>query len=184
MKTLRFVSIGGLIALTLASGCGYNIGMMHSSDVKTIAIPVWTRGHGVFRRGLEMDLTDAVVKRIQLDTRYKICSETQADTKLVGQLDNVRQQAMTINTNTGSSRAMEVTFTVSFKWLDLRSGEERVVRKNFDIRGQYISATPFGETFFTGSREAIDEAAQRIVEQLEDEWPDPDEEENDGDKKE
>jgi len=182
MKTLRFVAIGGLIALVAASGCGYKIGMMHRGDVRTIAIPVWTRGHGVFRRGLEMDLTKAVVNRIQLDTRYRICAEAQADTKLTGQLTNVRQQSLTINTDTGTSRAMEATFTVSFTWTDLRSGEVLVTRDNFEVRGRYITAAPFSETFFAGSREAIDEAAQRIVEQLEEEWPDPSEK-TDGDEK-
>ena len=173
MKTLRFVAIGGLITLAAASGCGYKIGTLHSSDVQTIAIPVWTRGHGVFRRGLEMQLTKAVVNRIQLDTRYRICAEAQADTKLTGQLNNVRQQSLTINTDTGTSRAMEATFTVSFKWIDLRSGDERVVKEDFDVSGRYITAAPFSETFFSGSQEAIDEAAQRIVEQLEEGWPDP-----------
>ena len=173
MKTLRFVSIGGLIALTAAAGCGYKIGTLHRSDVRSIAIPVWTRGHGVFRRGLEMELTKAIVNRIQLDTRYRIRAEAQADTKLTGQLDNVRQRSLTINTNTGTSRAMEATFTISFKWVDLRNGEVLVSRKSFDVRGRYITAAPFNETFFTGSQAAIDQAAQRIVEQLEDEWPDP-----------
>ena len=182
MKTLRFVAVGGLIALTAASGCGYKIGTMHRSDVRSIAIPVWTRGHGVFRRGLEMQLTKAVVNRIQLDTRYRICDEAQADTKLTGQLDNVRQQSLTINTNTGTSRAMEATFTVSFKWTNLQNGEELVSRDNFEVRGRYITAAPFSETFFSGSQEAIDEAAQRIVEQLEEEWPDPSDK-ADGDEK-
>lgn len=175
MKNTRFIAIVGLIALAAVSGCGYKIGTMHRTDVRSIVIPVWTRGAGVFRRGLEMQLTQAIASRIQLDTRYRITNEAKADTKLSGQLVNVRQRSMTINTDTGSSRAKEATFTVSFKWVDLRNGEELVVRENFDVKGRYITAEPFGETFFQGSREAIDEAAQRIVEQLEEEWPDPSE---------
>jgi hypothetical protein len=178
MKSLRFVVIGGLIALSVISGCGYKIGTMHRTDVRSIVVPVWTRGNGVFRRGLEMDLTKAVITRIQLDTRYKITTEAHADTKLTGQVVEVRQRALTINTNTGGSRAQEATFTVSFKWVDLRSGDELVVRDAFEVRGRYITAAPFGETFFTGSQEAIDEAAQRIVEQLEQGWG-----ESDGDEK-
>ena len=174
MKSLRFVAIGGLIALSAVLGCGYKIGTMHRSDVRSIVVPVWTRGSGVFRRGIEMQLTKAIITRIQLDTRYRIANEAHADTKLTGQLTNVRQRALTINTDTGTSRAQEVTFTVSFKWVDLRSGEELVVRDGFDVSGRYITAHPFGETFFTGSQEAIDEAAQRIVEQLEQGWPDSD----------
>ena len=182
MITLRFVAIGALIALASASGCGYQIGSMHRKNVRSIVIPVWTRGAGVFRRRLEFDLTNAVIKRIQLDARYRICAETQADTKLTGELINVRQRARTINTDTGASRAMEATFTVSFKWVDLRNGDELANEKNFEVRGQYITAAPFGETFFTGGQEAIDKIARRIVEQLEEGWTDPSEL-TDGDEK-
>ncbi|MDP6637478.1 MAG: LPS assembly lipoprotein LptE [Phycisphaerae bacterium] len=182
MRTLRFVAIGGLVALAAASGCGYKIGTLHRSDVRTISIPVWTRGHGVYRRGLEMDLTKAVVNRIQMDTRYGITNEAKADTKLTGQLKNVRQRPLSINTDTGRSRAMEVTFTVSFRWVDLRSGDVLVSVDDFDVREQYIGAYTFGETFFTGGQAVIDEAAQRIVEQLEEGWPDPSDQ-ADGDEK-
>jgi hypothetical protein len=174
MKSLRVVAISGLIALAAVSGCGYQIGTMHRTDVKSIAIPTWTRGRGVFRRGIEIQLTQAIVKRVQLDTRYRITNATKADTKLTGQLVNVRQRARTINTDTGTARAKEVTFTISFKWVDLRSGDELAVREDFDVRGEYITAEPFDETFFTGSQAAIDDAAQRIVEQLEEGWPDSD----------
>jgi hypothetical protein len=163
----------GLVALAALSGCGYKIGTLHRSDVRTISIPVWTRGHGVFRRGLEMDLTKAVVNRIQVDTRYRITDAAKADTKLTGQLKNVSQRPLSINTDTGRTRAMEAVFTVSFKWVDLRSGEVLAKVDDFDVRGQYITESPFSETFFTGSQAVIDEAAQRIVEQLEEGWNDP-----------
>ena len=68
---------------------------------------------------------------------------------------------------------MEAVFTVSFKWVDLRSGEVLAKVDDFDVRGQYITESPFSETFFTGSQAVIDEAAQRIVEQLEEGWNDP-----------
>lgn len=171
MRALKFVVLIGLIALSAASGCGYKIGMMHRSDVKTIAIPVWTRGHGVFRRGLEMDLTKAVINCIQVDTRYSITSAAKADTKLTGQIDEIRQRPLSINTDTGRARAMETTFIVSFKWVDLRSGDVLVKKDRFQIIDQYIGEYPFGETFFTGSQAVIDQAAQRIVEQLEQGWP-------------
>jgi len=171
MKTMRFISVLGLVVVTAAvGGCGYQMGTLHRSGVKTIAVPVWTRGHGVYRRGLEMDLTEAVIKRLQLDTKYRISDEAQADTRLVGRLDNVHQQALTINTNTGTSRELEATFVVSFTWTDLRNGREIVKKDAFSATGRYVPPNPFNQTFFTGNREAIDQAAQRIVEQLETPW--------------
>jgi len=174
MKTIQLIGALALVVLSAAAGgCGYKFGSLYRTDVKTIAVPVWTRGHGVYRRGLEMDLTEAVIKRLQLDTRYRICDEAQANTRLTGRLDNVHQQSVTINTDTGIPREMEATFTVSFTWTDRRSGDELVRRERFPVTGRYIAPNPFNETFFTGSREAIDQAAQRIVEQLETGWPEP-----------
>ncbi len=173
MRTLRFGVICGLLAVAIVSGCDYKIGTLHRTDVRTIVIPVWTRGHGVYRRGLEMDLTKAVITRIQSDTRYKITNQAKADTKLTGQLEMVTQRPLSINTDTGRARAMEAVFTVSFTWVDLRDGKELAKVDNFEVRDQYITESPFSESFFTGSQAVIDKAAQRIVEQLEEGWPDP-----------
>jgi len=171
MKTIRLISVLGIAVLTAAvGGCGYKIGTLHRTDIKTIAVPVWTRGHGVYRRGLEVDLTEAIIKRLQLDTKYRICDEAQANTRFTGRLENVHQQSLTINTDTGTSRELEATFTVSFTWTDLRNGKELVKREAFPATGRYVPPNPFNQTFFTGSREAIDQAAQRIVEQLETGW--------------
>jgi len=150
-------------------GCGYKIGSMHRSDVKSIYVPVWTRGRNVYRRDVEKHLTEAIIKRIQTDTQYRISTQAAADTKLTGTIERIRQDVLTINTDTDEARELEVEFTVSFVWTDLRKAKEQRWDK-FRAVGRYIRSAPFSETFAVGGEDAINEVAQRIVEQLEEKW--------------
>lgn len=154
------------LLVTMVSGCGYQMGMPYRKDVRTVAVPVWTRGKDVYRRDVEKRLTEALIKRIQLQTPYAIAPVSQADSKLTGSIEVIAQQVLSKNTDTGEAREREVTFVVSFLWVDLRNGKELAVRKRFRASGKYISEDPFNEDFFEGSEDAINEIAQRIVEQM------------------
>jgi len=153
----------------VVGGCGYRIGSMHRSDVRSIHVPVWTRGRDVYRRDVEKRLTEAIIKRIQADTQYKISTQALADAKLTGTIERITQHVLTINTDTGGARELEVEFTVSFVWTDLEKGKEQRW-KDFRAVGRYIRSEPFSETFAVGGEDVINEVAQRIVEQLEEKW--------------
>ena len=166
---LRMALVVLAAAAAVVGGCNYKIGSMHRSDVKSIYVPVWTRGREVYRRDVEKRLTEAIIKRIQADTQYKISTQALADTKLTGTIERIRQHVLTINTDTGGARELEVEFTVSFVWTDLRKGTEQRWGK-FRAVGRYIRSAPFSETFAVGGEDVINEVAQRIVEQLEEKW--------------
>ncbi len=171
MRTVRFVSITALtLLIALTSGCGYQMGGLHRTNVKTISVPMWTRGPKVFRRELEQRLTEALVKRIQMDTHYKIAPKAQADTELSGQIVTISQRVLSMNTDTGRPREREMTFFVNFTWSDLRTGEVLVKEVKFSASGKYISDDAFLQDDFDGSETVIDNIAQRIVEKLENEW--------------
>jgi len=165
-----------LLAATLtmtaaaAGGCNYRLGDLHRKDVRTIAVPTWTRGRDVYRREVEIRLTEAIIKQIQNQTQFRIAGASAADTKLTGSIERISQQVLSINTDTGSVREMEVIFTVSFTWTDLRKGKELKKEDNFLAGGRYIEPEPFEEDFFEGSEDVINEVAKRIVEQLEEGW--------------
>ncbi len=151
-------------------GCGYTSKSQYPADVRTVAVPIWTRSRHVYRRGLEMRLAEALVKRIEQDTPYKVTTRSRADTELTGTIERVIQQVLTINPDDGLAREVEVTIEVSFRWTDLRSGKVRKKRASFRVPGTYVRSSPFGETFFDGSEEAINRLAQRIVEQMQADW--------------
>jgi outer membrane lipopolysaccharide assembly protein LptE/RlpB len=170
MKTARIVA-GAVLASAaagLAGGCGYSFQSLYPENVRTVSVPMWHRGRDVYRRGLEMRLTEALVKQIELRTPYKVTHRAaDPDTELTGTITRVEQSVLSRNPDTGRPRELELTVTVSFAWRDLRSGETIVERSNFPVTGRYITHAPFSEDFFQGSEDVINRLARRIVEEME-----------------
>lgn len=161
----------------LGSGCfnddatsGYTARSQYRTGIQTIAVPIWTRGKDVYRRNLEIDLAAALVKRIELDTPYKVTKKDRADTLLTGSIDVITQRVLSFNPDTSQPREKEVTFTVSFKWKDLRTGKVLAKRKNFEVAVVYLPDAPYNENFFIGSQKLMDKLALRIVETMETDW--------------
>ena len=168
MKCRIFIGCLALLGLLPAlSGCGYSFAPLHPTQYKTVCAPMWTRGKEVYRRGLEMRITEAVQKRIEGFTPYRLASRARADTELTGSLDQVVQRPLSMNPNTNRPREMAVTFIVSFKWVDLATGRTIVQRSNFRVESTYYPADPVGEDFFLGSEDAVNRLAERVVEQME-----------------
>ncbi|MGC9454864.1 MAG: LPS assembly lipoprotein LptE [Phycisphaerae bacterium] len=149
---------------------GYSFSGGYPDDVRTVAVPIWNVGKNVYRREMEFRLTEALVKRIELDTPYKVAEKTDADTLLSGTIDNISQRVLSTNPDTGLPREMEMTLTVSFQWSDLRTGKIRAERSNVRVSGTYIPHEPLSEDFFTGSEDVINRLARRVVEQMESDW--------------
>ena len=173
MRMLRSsLLLAGILAGTmLVSGCGYSMEPMHPTDVKTVYVSMFTRGKDVYRRGIEFRLTEAVVKRIQQDTQYRIVDKAKADTQLTGSLDLIPQRVLSFNPDTGLPNELEMTLVASFTWVDLRTGKTRVKRTNVRETATYVQASPLNEDFFQGSEDAVNRLAITIVEQMEkDDW--------------
>ena len=128
--TCRTLVAGLLITLAgLLAGCasgghldlfGYTTVPTYDDAIRTVYVPIFENVS--FRRGLEFDLTRAVVREIEAKTPYKVvnCRE-EADTELTGKIINRRK--MLINQNQlGEVRDSEVYLAVELKWRDLRPG--------------------------------------------------------------
>jgi hypothetical protein len=163
-------------AAALAGGCssdptkGYTLASQYDTGIKTVCVPIWTRGRNVFRRDLEMRLTEALVKKVELDTPYKVVDKSRADTELRGSLDLVSQRVLSYNPDNGLPRETEITMSVSFTWMDLRSGKAIRQVANLSQSAVYIPLSPLSEDFFQGSEDVINRLAQRVVEQMESDW--------------
>jgi len=159
-----------LLTVICVGGCGYTAKDQFRTGISTVCVPIWTRGPDVYRRNLEFRLTQAIIKRIELDTKYKVIGKNRADTLLTGSIDQISQATLSMNPDTGIPREMQVTFYVSFKWEDLRRNKTYVKKKNFTVATVYLPDAPFNEDFFRGSEDLMDKLARRIVETMEAEW--------------
>jgi hypothetical protein len=125
----------GLVLATLAAallpGCatwdghfdcfGYTTRPMYDLGIRTVCVPIFK--NTTFYKGLEFELTEAVIREIESKTPFKVvqCRET-ADTELIGTIVN-RTKAVTNVNQLGETRAAELTLSVELVWRDLRAGQ-------------------------------------------------------------
>ena len=164
------VVAGGTCSCSSDPTQGYQVGNLHRPGIRSVAVPAFTRAKDVYRRGVEIRLTEAVVKQIQTHTPYTVTTRGRADTVLTGTLEQISQRVLNSDTDTGRTRELEMILVVSIRWKDLRTGEILLERKNLRAAGAYIPPAPLSEDFFQGSQDALNRLARRIVETMEADW--------------
>lgn len=149
---------------------GYTQKTQYRTGIKTVSVPIWTRDKDIYRLGLEMRLTEALQKRIELDTPYKVTTKATADTEIVGRIEVIEQQVLSYDTDTGWPREKEIIMTVSFMWKDLRTMKSIIDWDRMRVAGTYRPHGPLDQDFFQGSELVLNRIAKRIVERMEQEW--------------
>ena len=161
----RGLLFGGF-AVLCASGCGYTTERPYPTHVRSVFVEMFqTRD---FRKDLEFKLTEALAKRVEMDTDYRLAPRKDADTVLSGEIIEIRQNRLGDDFRTALPREMGVTFVLSFRWKDQRSGKILAERQRSAYTTTYIS--PVGESFFDGAVRGLDGVAEQVVEALETGW--------------
>ena len=71
-----------VLGCSLPTGCGYSTKRPFSTDIQTVHVEMFQSKE--FRRELEFRLTESVIKRIEMDTPYRIAPRKTADAVLTG----------------------------------------------------------------------------------------------------
>lgn len=148
------------------SGCGYSTARPFRSDIQSIHVEMFHSKE--FRRELEFRLSEAIVKRIEMDTPYRIAPQRTADALLTGEVLSVENRSFGDDFDLDRPREIGSTVTVRFRLQDMRTGEILVERPRFVYQTSYIP--PVGETFTQGMTRALDGMAEQIVETMESPW--------------
>jgi hypothetical protein len=121
----------GLAALAGCQGSpsifGYKLGTdaIYDTNIKTIYVPVFNNRafQTTPHRGLEVDITRAVVREIGAKTKFKVVSDCdRADTELKGVLVGITKTILNRN-QLNLTREAELILTVDVLWRDLRTGK-------------------------------------------------------------
>lgn len=156
------------IALTGCSGIGgYSNEALFPTNVRTVCLDMFDSRS--FRRGIEFDLSDALAKRIESETPYKIVSsKDRADSVISGQLLSVGESTLTMEREVARPLEKEVVLTAAVNWKNLNTGDLMINNKTVTATASY---SPFQNQDFTyASTLAANKLAQRIVELMENDW--------------
>lgn len=100
---------------------GYTTAPNYDCNIKTVYVPVFK--NLTMYRGLEFELTQAVVRDIELQTPFKVTSdEDTADTVLKGTIVTFRKNYLNLNED-NELRDVDTTLAVEVVWTDRRTGE-------------------------------------------------------------
>lgn len=159
--------------LLLLSGCGYVVGGAYVPDIRSVHVPTFTSDS--FRRGIELQLTEAVQKQIQMRTPYRLTHGRSADTRLSGHIVEIRKDVLG-ETMFDDPRELQFTLAVEVTWEDLRNGQV-LARQQIPIRPEMVQlishadfAPELGHSLATVTQDAVDSMAQQIVGMMEAPW--------------
>jgi len=165
LSSLLFVTCFGF------SGCrqlqSYSNESLFPQDVSSVYVEMFDNRS--FWRGVEYKLTDALAKRIEAETPYKVVSSRdRADTVISGQIESIGQAALSSERETGRVLEKEVRIQALVNWKNLKTAELLMDNQTVNASASYSEWQSQG--FDYASALAANKLAQRIVELMEKQW--------------
>jgi hypothetical protein len=160
-----------------ATGCApYRVGTasLYPADVATVHVPIFESDS--FRRNLGERLTEAVAKRIESETPYKVVRSGAADSTLKGRIIHDRKRVLIENRN-DDVREVETSLYVQVTWA---KSDGTLIAQNVlipvdpgltvDVVGLSSVVPETGQSIATGHQKAIERLAAQIVGMMEAPW--------------
>ena len=150
-------------------GCsgGYSNQSLYPADVESVCVQMFDNDS--FRRGVEYELTDAIAKRIEALTPYKVISSSdRADTVISGRIKSVDTMVLSVERQTGRALEKEVRVTAVVKWENLKTG--KYLLDNETVSAAATFSEWQNQSFEYASTLAANKLAQKIVEKMEIKW--------------
>ena len=172
----RFVSMAAVCVVLggcmLFGGCGrsrggYSNDWLYPQNVESVYVEMFQNDS--FRRGLEYELTDAIAKRIEAETPYKVISDRdEADTIISGKIVGWDEDVLSFDRQVGRPLEKQAVVSVVVNWKNLKTGQLMLANKSLT---DAMTFTPWlDEGFDYASAVAANRLAERIVEQMQVKW--------------
>jgi hypothetical protein len=170
---LRVLSCSCALVLMVSAltGCsaikGYSNETLFPLDVGSVCLQMFD--NRTFRRGAEFELSDALAKRIEADTPYKIVSSSdRADTIISGQIVSVREIPLSIEREMGTVLEKEVEIRAVVNWKNMKTGQLLIDSQSVRASSTYSAYQM--QDFKYASSLAANNLARKIVELMERKW--------------
>jgi len=171
---LATLALAAMAAAAIPAGCastpaeGYAATSPYPEKYRSVALPIFQNQS--YMRGFEFDLAEALSKRVEQSTPYKVRSEASADTVLRGTIRAIDLIQLSKSPATGLANEMMVRMRVDFEWVDLRTGEKIVAREGVESTALFVPSYPAREPIELGRLAAVEQAARDLVSAMQSEW--------------
>ncbi len=165
-------AVSGLLSFVLATGgcagsTGYSNASLFPADIENVYVEMFDNRS--FRRGQEYTFSNALAKRIEAETPYKIVSDRdRADSVISGQLVAVGESILTLERELGRALEKEVVITAVVNWKSLKTGRLMINNQTVTAAASYSEFQ--GQDFTYASTVAANKLAQDVVQLMENPW--------------
>ena len=163
---VRRSMLGGIAAMLALSGCGYELRPPYDKSIRTVYVPVFRSIS--FRRDVNFQLTEEVIKQIERRTPFKVVGKPEgADTTLEGVI-NFADKNIILEDPFNLPRQLTANMTAAVTWTDNRT--QKKVGEPMTISTTVNFFPEVGETSTAAFLKANQRLATDIVNAMEQKW--------------
>lgn len=174
MKKMRLFVFMLLTATMFFSGCGYTRHTVLPRNMKTIYVETVKNKLDVeeiyaYQPGLEMDITNAVIRKLQVDGTIKVVEQSKADVILKTDLLKFEQEGLRFNNLEGVTE-YRLFVVVKLKLIDAKTGDLLWEEPNFTGDDEYYvsNVTSIGEQ--KAAVDAVGRLASNVADRIVQDW--------------
>ena len=171
--TYRYRQLGACMACLLTalvlSGCGVYSASSGRVDESIKRVAVQYLENQTAEPGIEVDLTDAIIRALQYDNTLKVVEEGNSDSIISGKVTRytlrevAARQDLTVN-------EYQVQIAVTLSFTIRATGESLFKDKRFTGVGNYVLDDADGTSEETARTEAAEEIVRDILAQVVEDW--------------
>lgn len=171
---MALMGIAAVAGAMCVSGCasdpaqGYAFTSSHDGGITTVYVPTFK--NVTFSHGLEVDLTDAIIKEIKATTPWRVVSQGDAEATLNGTIVASELRPLSYARTSGLVQEMAVTLTIEFDFKDTRTGKVLASRRNYSSSEAFAPARGLQERLEVGEHAGVQEMARAVVAELRSGW--------------
>lgn len=173
MTRIKRFSALALLAFTFVS-CGYTQKTTLPQGIETIyvdtvknRIPI--QDVYVYVPGLEMDITNSIIRRLQIDGNLKVVERENADAVLEADLVDFEQEGLRF-TSLEEVEEYRLYIVLDLKLIDGKTGEIIWEEPSFSGETEYFVDDFKGISRQAASEQAVEDLARNVVDRIVEDW--------------
>lgn len=174
MRRISVVAACLLMLSISASGCGYTRQTVLPNDIQTVFVaPVQNktkvREFYAYVPGLELDINQAIIRRLQRDGNLLVAAEDEADAVLNVNLLRFEQEGLRF-TSLESVEEYRIFIVVELELKDKRTDQIIFREENFTGDSEYYVSDVRSINREEAARTAVERLARNIVDRIVEDW--------------
>ena len=172
-RVFSFSSLAGFLFF-LQAGCGYTQKTVLPRNIKTIHVETFQNRVPIdqvyaYEPGLEIKMTNAIIRRLQRDGNLKVVSQEKADAVLEGELTRFDQEGLRFS-NLERVEEYRIYLFVALRLRDQKTGQIIWEEPSFSGDAAYFVLGPRAVSRTKATDEAVEKLARNVVDRIVEDW--------------